>query len=281
MAPSASAAVDLWERPRAGGPLRALALGDAVAPSLEGSEASDPAAPYRATFKQAGGLPRLGATAAEARTVSEFAPGAEVRLRDAASEAWLKRTPLEGYRLVHLASHAAVSEQSMARTALALAPGDGEDGFVGADEIAHLRLSADLVVLSACRTAGGVIVGGEGIQGLTSALVKAGARAVLATEWQVGDRAAARFTERFYRALAKGETAAQALRSARLASIAQGASPDEWAAFVLVGDSEVRLPLRAPRREALPLIAAMAVLILTAYGVMRSRRGRDATVRPS
>ncbi|MGH7536669.1 MAG: CHAT domain-containing protein [Gemmatimonadales bacterium] len=74
------------------------------------------------------------------------------------------------------------------RTALALTPGQGEDGFVTPGELAGLRLDADLVVLSACRTAGGVVVDGEGVQGLTAPLLAAGARSVVATSWQVGDQ---------------------------------------------------------------------------------------------
>jgi len=75
---------------------------------------------------------------------------------------------------------------TIANTALALAPEGAEDGFVHPAELAALGLQAELVVLSACRTAGGVIVRGEGIQGLAAPLLAAGARAVAATWWPIG-----------------------------------------------------------------------------------------------
>jgi CHAT domain-containing protein len=282
LAPSATVAAELWSRARETGVPRALALGDPVFPPLDDIATDDSATLYRQTFRDAGGLPRLRASADEARLLARFAPGAEVRLREAASESWLERAPLEQYRLIHIASHAVVSEQSVGRTSLALAPGGGEDGFLGVADLAGLQLHADLVVLSACRTAGGVIVGGEGIQGLVAPLLAAGARSVLATRWQIGDAAAARFTDRFYRAMASGQRASEALRSAKLASLSAGASPDEWAAFVLVGDGEVRLSLRPPRRTPVPyLLAILALGSLVGYGVMRNRRGVDSSVVPS
>src|SRR4029079_17985556 len=103
-----------------------------------------------------------------------------VRLGADASAAFLKHAELRGYRVLHFATHALVDERSAARTALALAPGEGEDGFVGPAELASLGLGADLVILSACRTAGGAVIEGEGIQGLTAPLLEGGARAVVA-----------------------------------------------------------------------------------------------------
>ena len=188
----------------------------------------------------------LPAAAAEARTAARYFERADVRVRGEASEAFLKRTPLAGYRILHFATHAIVDGRALTRTALALAPGDGEDGFVTPGDLAALELDADLVVLSACQTAGGVVVSGEGIQGLTAPLLEAGARAVVATQWRIGDRGAGPLLEGFYRALAAGLAAGDALRLAKREAIGRGAPPSEWAAFVLVGDPMVRVPLRAP-----------------------------------
>jgi CHAT domain-containing protein len=100
-----------------------------------------------------------------------------------------------------------------------------------------------MVVLSACRTAGGVVVDGEGVQGLTAPLLEAGARSVVATTWRVGDRAAARFVDRLYAGLARGSPVAEALRAARLAALRNGEPPAAWAAFTVVGDPFVTVPL--------------------------------------
>src|SRR5262249_11485794 len=159
------------------------------------------ASPGAEPFPVAGGLPRLEASAREVALVARYAPEAEVRLRAAASAAWLKRADLTPFRVLHLATHAVVDESTAARTALALAPGDGADGFVAPGELAALQLDADLVVLSACRTARGVLVEGEGVEGLTGPLLQAGARAVVATRWRIGDAATVAFVRAFYDAL--------------------------------------------------------------------------------
>ena len=127
--------------------------------------------------------------------------------------------PLDRFRVIHLATHALVDETSLARTALALAPGEGEDGFLSPADLAGLKLDADLVVLSACRTAGGVAIAGEGMQGLTTPLVAAGARSVVATQWRVGDRSTVRLVADLYDGLARGLPVADALREAKLAAI--------------------------------------------------------------
>ena len=249
-----------------------LALGDprfgGESPERESGEAQV----YRDAFAANGGLPRLAGSALEARDVARFAPRAEVRLREAASEAWLKGADLQVYRVLHFATHALVDEHSATRTALALAPGDGEDGFMGPGDLAALRLRADLVVLSACRTAGGVIVGGEGIQGLTAPLLQAGARTVLATEWPIEDRSTLSLVERFYGGLADGLTADQALRGAQLAALRRGAPPAVWAAFTLVGDPLLRVPLRRPIRLHWWWVAGLLAVLLLSYGLVRVKR---------
>jgi len=232
---------------------------------------------YRSAFDSAGGLQRLEASGREAQLVARFAPESEVRLRERASAAYLKRTPLEKVSVIHFATHALVDERTAAHTALALAPSEGESGFVGPGELAALQLDADLVVLSACRTAGGVVLGGEGIQGLTAPLLQAGARSVVATQWRIGDRSTARFVEDFYSALARGLSVAEALRAAKLEAIRRGAPSSQWAAFTAVGDPLVIVPLRIPSRAWSWWVAVLAALALGAGTVgtysLRERRG--------
>lgn len=144
-----------------------------------------------------------------------------------------------------------VNDRVLGRTVLALAPGGGEDGFVTPTDLARLRLTADLVVLSACRTAGGVVVDGEGVQGLTGPLLEAGARSVVATTRQVGDETTVRLIERFYAALSRGDPVVDALRAAKLAALRDGVPPAAWAAFTVVGDPLVT-PLRRFARPTGP-----------------------------
>jgi tetratricopeptide (TPR) repeat protein len=281
LAPSAAVATVL-RRPRepeapADAP-RVLALGDpAFARERAGGGQLRESETFRGAFDANGGLPRLSASGDEVRDVARYSRGqAVVRLRQDASEAWLKHASLAPFSVIHLATHALVDESSLARTALALAPGSGEDGFLSPADLASLRLHADLVVLSACRTAGGVMVAGEGMQGLTTPLIEAGARAVVATQWRIGDRSTVRLVDDLYAGLGRGLSAAAALREAKLAAMKRGAPAGEWAAFTVVGDPLVRVPLREPSSGTRLswMAGAGVVVILAAY--FAARRWRRA-----
>ena len=121
-----------------------------------------------------------------------------------------------------------------------LAAGDGEDGFIRAGDLAQLGLGADLVVLSARRSGGGPVIGGEGVQSFGAPHLAAGARAVVATYWEVGDAAAARAMAHFYDALGRGRSADEALREMQRRLRRDGAPAREWSAFAVVGDGGVR-----------------------------------------
>ena len=272
--PSAAIAIQLYGRRQVREVPRILAIGD---PRFADERSiADPASEtYRSAFLETGGLPRLAASAREARLAAGFSRDAELRLRDDASEAFLKGSDLAGFHVIHLASHALVDERTLERTALALAPGGGEDGFVSAGDLSALRLDADLVVLSACRTAGGVVVGGEGIQGLVAPLISAGARSVVATMWPVGDRSTARFIEDFYRQLAEGKDVSEAIRQAKLAAIDRGAPVTEWAAFSVIGDPLVRVGLSTPGAQWQwpALVVALVLAAALLFSVRRRRYG--------
>jgi tetratricopeptide (TPR) repeat protein len=285
IAPSAAVAAALRRRAEPSPePARLLALGDPVFTGPTLTLALRDADTYRSAFDRAGGLPRLLGSGDEAREVARYAPaGADVRLREDASESWLKRADLDRYRVIHLATHALVDEASLANTALALSPSGSDDGFVSPADLADLHLDADLVVLSACRTAGGVTVAGEGVQGLTTPLLAAGARAVVATQWRIGDRSTVRLVDDLYAGLARGEPVADALRDAKLAALRRGAPAGEWAGFTVVGDPLVRVPLTMPepgendggRVPALAGAAIAAALAGLAYWATRRRRSSE------
>lgn len=199
-----------------------------------------------ALFDSEAGLAPLPSSAAEARAAAATWTGGRAFVGGKASEATLKREGRSA-SIIHLATHAGVQDWGVMTSALYLSPGTGEDGMVTVSEIAALPLErVSLVVLSGCRTLGGPIVTGEGVQGLTAPFLEAGARAVVATWWKVGDRAATGFVNRFYRELRKGVTVADALRSAKLSSIKDGVSASVWAAFAVTGDGQARFI--APRR---------------------------------
>ncbi len=269
--PSAAVAASLRRREELGTNASILALGDpdfsTRSPEQDGSESAE----LTAAFEEVGGLGRLPYSGREAHRVGRFNRNSTVRVGTEATEAFLKHTALERFGVLHFATHALVDDWSAQRTALALTPGEGEDGFLGPAEILALRIPAELVVLSACRTGAGSIVRGEGLQGLTAPLLAAGARSVVVTHWRIRDRATLEMVESFYQHLARGEPVMDALRNAKLAAIRRGAPVAEWAAFTLVGDPLVRIPLDAPRQAWLIWLVAVAILLAAAILLLRRR----------
>ena len=147
---------------------------------------------------------------------------------------------------MHLAVHGVFNESRPQLSGLVLSP-DPErehDGFLSVGEVFGLDLECDQVVLSACSSARGELLTGEGIEGLTRAFLYAGARSVVSTQWDVAGDPTARFMDLFYGGL--GESAgthalAEAKRAflrgeADLAGDLDPAHPYFWAAFVLTGD---------------------------------------------
>jgi CHAT domain-containing protein len=117
--------------------------------------------------------------------------------------------------------------------------GRPQEGFLRLHEIYGLRLETELVTLSACRTAFGRELRGEGLAGLSQGFLAAGASRVLASLWDVDDRATAELMTRFYTALlVEQRPAADALRQAQAAlrRDPRWRSPYYWAGFVLQGD---------------------------------------------
>lgn len=222
---------------------------------------------YRGAFDSAGGLPQLPASVREARIVAAFAPRSEIRTGSDATAAYLEHAPLADFAVIHIATHALVDERSIARTALALAPSPGVSGFLSPSDLEALHLSANLVVLSACRTAGGVVIDGEGVQGLTGPFLAAGAHSVLATQWRVKDNAVLPIVEDFYSALAAGQAVGDALQTAKRAAIRRRTPTAEWAAFTIVGDPMTRVALIQPGPIRLAVTRAGGPVAVTLAGL--------------
>jgi CHAT domain-containing protein len=144
---------------------------------------------------------------------------------------FLKASP-EGFSLIHLSAHAVAVKENPLDSAIIFTPETPGGNFkLYARQLSSMKLKANLVTLSACRGAGARAVPGEGLVGLTWALLSAGAHNVVAGLWDVPDEASARLMERFYSGLHEGKTPEQALRSAKLTMRRQ--APYYWAAFQL------------------------------------------------
>lgn len=189
------------------------------------------------------GFAPLPASRAEVEEIARLFPHARVFLQAEATEENAKKVSND-VRWLHFAVHGLLNERIPINSALVLSASPGGvqepgNGLLQAWEIMEdLRLDADLVTLSACDTALGTQVGGEGLIGLTRAFQYAGARSVLATLWGITDSSTVPWMKRFYRELRDGKTKDEALRAAQIEQIrsANGPYPFYWAAFQLYGD---------------------------------------------
>ncbi len=151
---------------------------------------------------------------------------------------------LASARIIHLATHGFLDDLKSLGTpgAIALAPsgtGEPNDGFLTANEILDLKLNAELVVLSACDTGRGRITG-DSVIGLSRSLILAGTPSVMVSLWSVPDASTAGLMTEFYRNWQERKLdKAQALRQAMLTMMQRpGATPRDWAAFTLIGESK-------------------------------------------
>jgi CHAT domain-containing protein/tetratricopeptide (TPR) repeat protein len=190
-------------------------------------------------------LPRLLFTRREADAiVSVTAPKKTRELLDFDANRKLALSgELSRYRIVHFATHALVDDKHPDLSGLVLSlvdrHGHAQQGFLDLEDIYNLDLTADLVVLSACDTAVGKQVDGEGMIGLTRGFMYAGASNVMGTLWSVDDFAAAKLMKAFYTGMEQDRMPpAQALRQAQLALWKEKhwSSPYYWAPFTLQGD---------------------------------------------
>jgi CHAT domain-containing protein len=192
-----------------------------------------------------GGFERLRFSRQEAQQIARLVPGSEklTALDFSANRETATDTALAQYRMIHFATHGIINNQHPELSGLVLSlvnrQGESVDGFLRLYDVYNLKLNADLVVLSACQTALGKEMTGEGLVGLTRGFVYAGAPRVVASLWQIDDRVTAELMESFYRGmLVRGERPAEALRSAQLAiwKTKGWDAPYYWAAFTLQGE---------------------------------------------
>lgn len=186
-------------------------------------------------------LEDLPASRDEVLTIAKIAgPNTELLLGQDATESAFKNQRLSDFRVIHFAAHAAADPQYPDRSALVLGIGSNtsDDGLLQVREIMHLPLKAELVTLSACDTNVGAAEGEAGMVSLEQAFLIAGARAVVASLWNVEDRSTTVLMKAFYTHLAQREDKALALMHAKRDILEQygDVSPYYWASFVMVGE---------------------------------------------
>ncbi len=186
-------------------------------------------------------LERLRFSLQEVDKIATYFPKkkAEILLAENASEENLKNHKLDDFRIVHFATHCLIDDKKPARSSIVLRldPDPQEDGLLQTREIFNLKFNADLVTLSACQTAYGTLIKGEGIEGLSRAFFYAGASSLILSLWPINDQATSQLMDRFYYYLKSRYSVEKALQKAKLELINSGtlSHPYYWGGFIADG----------------------------------------------
>jgi len=185
-------------------------------------------------------LNELPGTESEVNTIAGlFASKSSLAKFGDANESLIKSGTLSNFNYLHFATHGIVDEADPELSRIFLNDSKAEDGNLFAGEIYNLNLNANLAVLSACQTGLGKFSKGEGVIGLSRALVYAGARNIIVSFWSVADESTAQLMTDFYTLLLKNtnQNFSSTLQQAKVKMINEGkyAAPYYWAPFVLIG----------------------------------------------
>ncbi|MCU1263404.1 MAG: Tetratricopeptide 2 repeat protein [Bryobacterales bacterium] len=211
----------------------------------------------------------------EVRSIAAELPGrAELHAGGDDLKRYIKARPL-----LHFSTHAVADARNASNSRIVFSPDRAtpESRYLFWREAQALNLhGVDLVTLSACDTESGTMIRGEGIQSFSRAFLAAGAGATITTLWKVADGPTAEFMKQFYYALSRGESKAEALRTAKLRFLHSGselAQSRYWAAFVLNGEGENPIPwVLSWEKLWLGIGAILISIALTAAAARRLRR---------
>ena len=238
---------------------------------------------------RSGGLARLPYASEEADAISAVAPRGTAMVAKGfdASRELAMSSDVGQYQILHFATHGFFNSDQPELSGIVLSSVDSsgqvKNGLMPLHDIYSLDLSAQLTVLSACQTALGKDIKGEGLVGLTHSFISAGSNSVAASLWKVDDRATAILMADFYDAmLQQGMTPAAALRSAKLKMMKDKRwnAPYYWAGFVLQGEYTNRIAVTRHSwlRSGL-ILSGLLVLTAAALLVYKKRHGRSLPSR--
>lgn len=190
-------------------------------------------------------LARLPFTRKEADAISALVPSSQSKatLDFSANRNSALNPEISQYRIVHFATHSFVSSAHPELSGIVLSlideQGKPQEGFLRTSDVYNLKLPAELVVLSGCKTGLGKEIRGEGLVGFTRGFMYAGAARVAVSLWDVNDEATSELMARFYRGMLKEKLSpSEALRQAQISMMKdkRWGAPYYWASFVLQGE---------------------------------------------
>ena len=199
-------------------------------------------------------LSELPYSQAEAEQLNHILDGTVKTYHKANRADFLQNT--KNATIIHLATHADAAEEPKIAFS---------DSNLMLEELYTYNNKAELVFLSACKTALGEVARGEGVMSLSRGFFYGGANTVIATLWSVNDKSTAFITQQFYQNIKNGDTKANALRKAKLTYLNKHqfseAAPYYWAGFILTGDYNSSL-FTSPGEQFLGLLLIVTALFL-------------------
>jgi CHAT domain-containing protein len=173
----------------------------------------------------------------------EVGKKAIVQIKNSANELYVKSDIMKKFRYIHFATHGFVNTDNPELSGILLAQdaNSKEDGVLFSGEIYNLNLNADMIVLSACETGLGKIRKGEGIIGLSRALLYAGTKNIVVSLWKVSDESTSELMIDFYDNILNQNYTngiyTTSLRYSKLNMInnTKYAHPFYWSPFILIG----------------------------------------------
>jgi CHAT domain-containing protein len=261
-----------------------IGFGDPVfssgSPSQDGKETASSETRSGGVFNP-GKLPNLFFSKRELRNIEDLAgDDAEIYVDHAASRRNLLNVNLSDFRILHMVTHGVFDDRQPDLSGLVLSLVDANkqqlDGFVGLADIYKLHAPLDLVVLSACDSALGENVRGEGLIGLTRGFMYAGASSVVASYWKVNDEASAELMKQFYANMLQHNLPPSAALRAAQNTIRQKPgwhSPYFWAGFTFQGDYNLHIT-KPPAKRSYTVFIVVGILVagLTAFSYLYFRR---------
>jgi tetratricopeptide (TPR) repeat protein len=244
----------------------------------------DPVVSATDTFAEAEQWQPLPGASEEVQGIARLLPGrSEIYLGANARKQRLMDGRAAGVSLLHLSTHAVIDDENPDRSRILLAPASSASpsDYLFESEVYNLDLNGvDLTTISACDTARGKLVRGEGVEAFSNAFLAAGAAATITSLWRVPDRATADFMKQLYYYLAQGKSKSEALQLAKLRFLNSNtalADPRYWAAFVLNGDGWNRA------RRVIPwsVVAIVAGIPLALAGMVVFRRRARRVRKPA
>jgi CHAT domain-containing protein len=189
-------------------------------------------------------LSRLEFADDEVQEVAQLVDGRSFLNTQATKDNFLLHTP--DYEVVHIAAHSYIDTENDSTAYIVFNQSEEDEDFLlSLPEIYGLNLDADLVALSACQTSSGALQRSEGVMSLARAFQFAGSSSLIASQWNISDRASSIIIKAFYENLNEGLSKDEALQKAKLAYLSDDELsspayriPAYWGAMILIGDEQ-------------------------------------------